>query len=189
MNFCIINIFYLLDGKKKKENEDRQTKKAQIWNTGNFPKIIKELRFRPRLSGSRVQPINHYTDCHPQQTTLKMCWLIRNEQNESCEWSFVWASMRTAAWEIAPQIALRDCSKEGGRKDSVYVTLVRGEYMESQQMKEILQVMGVPDHLTVIMEKPVCRSRSNSSNWTWNNRLVPNRERSISRLYVVTLLI
>ena len=30
-------------------------------------------------------------------------------------------------------------------------------------------------------EKSVCRSRSNSLNWTWNNRLVPNRERSMSR--------
>ena len=25
-------------------------------------------------------------------------------------------------------------------------------------------------------------------NWTWNNRLVPNRKRSTSRLYIVTLL-
>ena len=39
------------------------------------------------------------------------------------------------------------------------------------------------------LEKPICRSRSNSENWTWNNRLVPNRERSMSRLYIVTLLI
>ena len=38
-------------------------------------------------------------------------------------------------------------------------------------------------------EKPVCRSRSNSSNWTWNNSLVPNWERSTSRLYIVTQLI
>ena len=39
------------------------------------------------------------------------------------------------------------------------------------------------------LQKPVCRSGSNSSNWTWNNRLVPNRKRSTSRLYIVTLLI
>ena len=39
------------------------------------------------------------------------------------------------------------------------------------------------------LEKSVCRSRSNSQNWTWNNRLVPNRKRSTSRLYIVTLLI
>ena len=38
-------------------------------------------------------------------------------------------------------------------------------------------------------EKSVCRSRSNSYNWTWNKRLVPNQERSTSRLYIVTLLI
>ena len=37
-------------------------------------------------------------------------------------------------------------------------------------------------------EKPVCRSGSNSQNWTWNNRLVPNQERITSRLYIVTLL-
>ena len=39
------------------------------------------------------------------------------------------------------------------------------------------------------VEKPICRSRSNSYNWTWTNRLVPNRKRSTSRLYIVTLLI
>ena len=39
------------------------------------------------------------------------------------------------------------------------------------------------------LEKSVCRSRSNSENWTWNNRLVPNRKTSTSRLYIGTLLI
>ena len=38
-------------------------------------------------------------------------------------------------------------------------------------------------------EKPVCRWRSNTYNQTWNNRLVPNQERSTSRLCIVTLLI
>ena len=38
------------------------------------------------------------------------------------------------------------------------------------------------------LEKSVCRSGSNSYNWAWDNRLVPNLERSTSRLYVVTLL-
>ena len=38
-------------------------------------------------------------------------------------------------------------------------------------------------------EKSVCRSGSNSQNWTWNNRLVSNSKRSMSRLYLVTLLI
>jgi len=38
-------------------------------------------------------------------------------------------------------------------------------------------------------EKSVYRSRSNSKNQTWNNGMVPNQERSTSRLYTVTLLI
>ena len=38
-------------------------------------------------------------------------------------------------------------------------------------------------------EKSVCRSESNSKNWTWNNRLDPNRKMSTSRLYIVTQLI
>ena len=38
-------------------------------------------------------------------------------------------------------------------------------------------------------EKPVCRSRSNSQNWTWNKGLIQNWERSTLRLYIVTLLI
>ena len=39
------------------------------------------------------------------------------------------------------------------------------------------------------LEKPVCRSGGNSENWIWNNRLVPNKNKSMSRLYIVTLLI
>ena len=51
-----------------------------------------------------------------------------------------------------------------------------------------LKEMGIIDPLPA-SEKPVCRSRSNSYNWTWNNILVPNWERSTSRLNTVTLLI
>ena len=39
--------------------------------------------------------------------------------------------MRTAAWETAPPIALRNCSKEVGGKVNIYVILVKREYMQS----------------------------------------------------------
>ena len=39
--------------------------------------------------------------------------------------------MRTAAREIVSQIALRNCSKDLGGKDSIYVTLEKGEYRQS----------------------------------------------------------
>ena len=39
--------------------------------------------------------------------------------------------MRTADRETAPQITLRDCSKEAVGEDSVYMILLKGEYMQS----------------------------------------------------------
>ena len=47
-----------------------------------------------------------------------------------------------------------------------------------------LKNMSVPD---LPFERPICRSGSNSQNRTRNNRLVPNRKRRTSRLYIVTL--
>ena len=47
-------------------------------------------------------------------------------------------------------------------------------------------ILPTPD---LPLEKLVCRSGSNSQSWTWDNRLVQNRKRSMSRLYIVTLLI
>ena len=43
----------------------------------------------------------------------------------------MWGKIRTIAWEIAPHTALRNCSKEVGVKVSIYVILVKGEYMQS----------------------------------------------------------
>ena len=42
---------------------------------------------------------------------------------------FIWVKMRIIAWETVPQTALRNCSKEVGGKVSIYVILMKGEYM------------------------------------------------------------
>ena len=36
----------------------------------------------------------------------------KDAQFESCELSLIWGKMRTVAQKAAPQVALRDCSKE-----------------------------------------------------------------------------
>ena len=54
---------------------------------------------------------------------------------------------------------------------------------------KILQEMGIPDHLTCLLRNLYAHQEATVKNWTWNNRLVPNRKRSTSRLYIVTLLI
>ena len=63
------------------------------------------------------------------------------------------------------------------------------DFVDHNKVWKILQEMRIPDPPYLPHEKPVCRSRSNSWNWTWNNGLVLNWERSTSRLYIVTLLI
>ena len=60
--------------------------------------------------------------------------------------------------------------------------------VDHNKLWNILKEMGILDHLSCLL-KSVYRSRSNSYNWTWDSRMVPNRKRSMSRLYIVTLLI
>ena len=50
-----------------------------------------------------------------------------------------------------------------------------------------IQEMGIPDPLTCLLTN--LQVKKQQENWTWNNRLVPNRKRSTSRLYIVTLVI
>ena len=86
----------------------------------------------------------------------------------------------------------RIIKKQGGsRKTSTSTLLTTPKPLicvDHNKPWKSLQEMGIPDHLTCLL-KSVCRSGSNLWNWTWKNRLVPNRKRSMSRLYIVTLLI
>ena len=47
------------------------------------------------------------------------------------ELNFIWGNMMTVTWETAPQATLRNCSKDIGGKERIYVILVKGEYMQS----------------------------------------------------------
>ena len=79
--------------------------------------------------------------------------------------------------------------QESSRKTSTsaLLTMPTFDCVDHNKLQKILKEMGKPDHLTCLLT--ICRSGSNSQNWAWKNRLVPNWERSMSRLYIVTLLI
>ena len=53
---------------------------------------------------------------------------------------------------------------------------------------EVISFNGQPKS-EVFPSAPPVTAIANFAHWTWNNRLVPNRKRSSSRLYIVTLLI
>ena len=55
---------------------------------------------------------------------------------------------------------------------------------------KILREMGIPNHLTCLLRNLYAGQEATVRTVrTWNNRLVPNWERILSRLYIVTLLI
>ena len=52
---------------------------------------------------------------------------------------------------------------------------------------KILHMMGIPDHLTCLLRNLYANQEATIRIGLWNNGLVQNWERSISRLYIVTL--
>ena len=59
--------------------------------------------------------------------------------------------------------------------------------VDHDKLWRILKEMGIPDHLTCLLRNLYAGQEATVR--TWNNRQVPNRKRSTSRLYIVTLLI
>ena len=58
--------------------------------------------------------------------------------------------------------------------------------VDHHKLWKILKEMGVPDHLTCLLRNLYAGQEATVR--TWINRLVPNWERSTSRLYIVTQL-
>ena len=61
--------------------------------------------------------------------------------------------------------------------------------VDHNKLWKILKEMRIPDHLTCLLRNLYADQEAALRTGPWNNRLVPNRERSMSRLYIATLLI
>ena len=57
--------------------------------------------------------------------------LKKKKKSTTVELHFIWGKIRTIAQETAFQIALRNCSKQAMGKVSLYMILVKQEYMQS----------------------------------------------------------
>ena len=66
--------------------------------------------------------------------------------------------------------------------------------VDHNKLWKILQQMGIPDHLTCLLrnlyagQEATVRTGHGTTDWFQTGKGVPNRERSTSRLHVVTLL-
>ena len=61
--------------------------------------------------------------------------------------------------------------------------------VDHNKLGKILKEMGIQDHLTCLLRNLYAGQEATEHGTTQNNGLVPNWERSMSRLYIVTLLI
>ena len=61
--------------------------------------------------------------------------------------------------------------------------------VDHNKLWKILQEMGIPDHLTCLLRNLYAGQKATVRTGLEKNRLVPNIERSKSRLYIITLLI
>ena len=62
------------------------------------------------------------------------------------------------------------------------------DYVDHIKLWKILQEMGIPYHVTCLLRNLYAGQETIVRTGLGTNRMIPNRERSTSRLYVVTLL-
>ena len=61
--------------------------------------------------------------------------------------------------------------------------------MDHNKLWKIFKEMRIPDHLTCLLKNLYAGQEAAVKNQTWNKILIQNWERSMSRLYILTLLI
>ena len=168
----------------------------QIWKTQQWPQDWKRSVFISISQKGNAKEWSNYRTIalisHASKIMLKILQ-ARLQQYVNCELPDVQAGLRKGReLEIKLLTPARLLKKqESSRKSSTSALLTMPKpltvWITINCRNSERDGNARPPDLPV--EKSVCSSRSNSENWTWNNRLLLNRKRSASRLYIITLLI
>ena len=94
--------------------------------------------------------------------------------------------------EIKLPTSVGSSKKQESSRKNIYFCFIdyakAFDCVDHNKLWKIMKEMGIPDHLIFLLRN-LYVGQEETWTWTWNNRLVPNRKRSVSRLYIVTLLI
>ena len=164
----------------------------QIWKTQQWPQDWKRSVFTPvPKKGNTKECSNYHTIApilHASKVKLKILQVSLqeyvNQELPDVQAEFrkgrgmreqtaniCWIIEKAREFEKNIYFCLTDCAKAL----TVWITTNCGKFLKRWEYQT--------------PAKPVCRSRSNSKNRSWNNGRGPNWERSALRLYTVTLLI
>ena len=158
----------------------------QIWKTQEWPQDCKRSVFIPIPKQGNAKECSNYRTIalisHASKVMLKILQ-ARLQQYVNREFPDVQAGFRKG---------------RGTRDHTANICWITEKAREFQKniyfcfinyakAFDCVREMGIPDNLTCLLRNLYASQEAIVR--TWNNRLVPNRKRSMSRLYIVTLLI
>ena len=168
----------------------------QIWKTQQWPQDQKRSVFIPISKKGNAKECSNYRTIALFSHSGKVMLIILQARLQQCmnhELPDVQAGFRKGRG-TRDKLQISTGSQKSKRiKKKIYFCFIHYakafDCMDHNKLWKILKEMGNNRPPDLPPEKSVSRSRSNSQNLTWNNRLVPNQERSTSSLYIITLLI
>ena len=93
--------------------------------------------------------------------------------------------------EIKLPTSAESWNKQESSRKNIYFCFIdyakAFDCVDHNKLWKILQEMGIPDHLTCLLRNLYAGQEATVRTRHWNNRLVPDWERSTSRLYIVSL--
>ena len=169
----------------------------QIWKTQQWPHDWKRSVFIPIPKKGNAKKYSNYCTIelisHSSKVMLKILQ-VRLHQYVNQELPDVQAGFR----------------KDRGSRDQIanihWITAKAREFQKNiyfcfidyaklfycvdhNKLWKILKEMGIPDHLNCLLRNLYAGQEAIVRTQTWNKGLVPNRKKSTSRLYIITLLI
>ena len=167
----------------------------QIWKTQQWPQDQKRSVFTPIPKKGNAKECSHYRTIalisHASKLMLNILQ-ARLQQYVNHEFPDVQAGFRKGRG-TRDQIANIHWIIERGREfpKNIYFCFIKYtkvfDCMDHNKLWKILKEMGIPDHLTCLLTNLYADQEATVR--TGRRILVPNRGRSSSRLYIVTLLI
>ena len=168
----------------------------QIWKTQQWPQDWKRPVFIPIPKKGNAKECSNYCTIalisHVSKVMLKILQ-ARLQQYVNRELPDVQAGFRKGRG-TRDQIASTCWNIEKAREfqKNIYFCFIDYTYVfdcvDHNKLQQILKEMRIPDHLTYFLRN-LYAGQEATVRARWNNRLLPNWERSMSKLYIVILLI
>ena len=169
----------------------------QIWKTQQWPQDWKRSVFIQISKKGNAKECSNYRTValisHASKVMLKILQ-ARLQQYMNCELPDVQAGFRKGRGtrdQITNIFWIMEKAREFQK--NIYFCFIdyakAFDCVDHNKLWKILKEMGIPDHLTCPLRNLYAGQEATVRTGHGNNTLVPNRNRSTSWLYIVTLLI